>query len=90
MCQAIASAGLVIERLIEPQPLEELAARDPVACERLRTQPRFLFFRLRSLQALADRGLLPVESGAVVTGLGREYALRGRAGSWGLLMNAFF
>jgi hypothetical protein len=42
----------VIERLIEPQPLEELAARDPVACERLRTQPRFLFFRLRSLQAL--------------------------------------
>ena len=47
MCQAITSAGFVIERVVEPQPLEELAARDPVAYERIRTQPRFLFFRLR-------------------------------------------
>ncbi len=70
MCQAIASAGFVTERLVEPEPLEELAARDPVAYEQIRTQPRFLFFRLRSLRVPPHHGLLHVESGAVVTGLG--------------------
>jgi len=47
MCQSIASAGFVIERLVEPEPLGELAERDPVAYEQIRTQPRFLFFVLR-------------------------------------------
>lgn len=46
MTEAIASSGLVIERLIEPQPVPELRARDPDAYEEIRTKPRFLFFRL--------------------------------------------
>jgi SAM-dependent methyltransferase len=47
MAEAIASAGFVIERLVEPAPLTELADRDPVAYATIRTKPRFLFFRLR-------------------------------------------
>ncbi len=47
MCDAIASAGFVIERLAEPMPLPELARRDPGADQSLRTKPRFVFFRLR-------------------------------------------
>jgi ubiquinone/menaquinone biosynthesis C-methylase UbiE len=47
MCDAIAAAGFVIERLTEPEPLPELANRDPEAYQAIRTQPRFLFFRLR-------------------------------------------
>jgi 2-polyprenyl-3-methyl-5-hydroxy-6-metoxy-1,4-benzoquinol methylase len=47
MCRAIASAGFVIERLVEPEPSPELADRDPEAYQWLKTEPRFLFFRLR-------------------------------------------
>ncbi len=47
MCEAIAEAGFVIERLAEPLPLPELAERDARANEDIRTSPRFLFFRLR-------------------------------------------
>jgi SAM-dependent methyltransferase len=47
MCEAIAAAGFVIERLVEPAPLPELAQRNPHANEEIRTSPRFLFFRLR-------------------------------------------
>jgi SAM-dependent methyltransferase len=47
MGEAIASAGFLIERLVEPAPLAELADRDPVAYDMIRTRPRFLFFRLR-------------------------------------------
>ncbi len=48
MCEAIASAGFVIERLAEPAPQPELARRDPAAYLTISTQPRFLFFRLRA------------------------------------------
>jgi ubiquinone/menaquinone biosynthesis C-methylase UbiE len=47
MCEAIADAGFVIERLMEPEPLAELAEIDAEAYETIRTKPRFLFFRLR-------------------------------------------
>ena len=47
MCKAIASAGFVIEQLVEPEPLPALADRDPAAYDEIRTKPRFLFFRLR-------------------------------------------
>ena len=46
MCADIAAAGLVIERLVEPAPLPELAEIDPAAYELLSTAPRFLFLRL--------------------------------------------
>ncbi len=48
MTEAISSAGFLIERVVEPQPLPEFADPDPVAYERLRTRPTFLFFRLRA------------------------------------------
>lgn len=44
---AIAAAGFVIDRLVEPEPVPELRARDPEAYGWLRTAPNFLFFRLR-------------------------------------------
>jgi ubiquinone/menaquinone biosynthesis C-methylase UbiE len=47
MCDAIASAGFVIERLVEPMPVHDLAERDLRMYDVLRTQPRFLFLRLR-------------------------------------------
>jgi SAM-dependent methyltransferase len=47
MCESIASAGFMIERLVEPEPLPQLADRDPAMFAVLRTRPRFLFFRLR-------------------------------------------
>jgi ubiquinone/menaquinone biosynthesis C-methylase UbiE len=48
MTRVIASSGFVIEQLVEPQPLPELRDLDADAYERINTQPRFLFFRLRS------------------------------------------
>jgi ubiquinone/menaquinone biosynthesis C-methylase UbiE len=47
MCEAIADAGFVIERLVEPAPSPKVAERDAEAYEEIRTKPRFLFFRLR-------------------------------------------
>jgi SAM-dependent methyltransferase len=46
MCDDIAAAGLVIERLVEPAPLSELARLDPAAFHVLTSAPRFVFFRL--------------------------------------------
>jgi SAM-dependent methyltransferase len=45
--EAIAAAGFVIERLSEPEPAPGLAERDPRADRIIRTEPCFLFFRLR-------------------------------------------
>ena len=52
MCRSISSAGFVIERLVEPEPVAELARRDPADDRRLRTAPGFLFFRLAPSPAL--------------------------------------
>jgi SAM-dependent methyltransferase len=46
MAAAISEAGFVIDRLVEPEPAAELAQRDPRDYEKIRTRPRFLFFRL--------------------------------------------
>lgn len=48
MTAAIASAGFLIERLVEPGPAAEAADRDADTAHLLRTEPRFLFFRLRA------------------------------------------
>lgn len=50
MCEAIFSAGFLIERLVEPEPLATLASHDPASYLELSTRPRFLFFRLRPSQ----------------------------------------
>ena len=47
MADAIAAAGFVIERLLEPEPVPALRQRDAEAFDVLSTKPRFLFFRLR-------------------------------------------
>jgi SAM-dependent methyltransferase len=44
--QAVSDAGFLIDRLIEPQPLPELAQRKPEEHRWLTTAPNFLFFRL--------------------------------------------
>jgi ubiquinone/menaquinone biosynthesis C-methylase UbiE len=46
MCDDIAAADLLIERLVEPAPLPELAEIEPGAFDLLSSAPRFLFFRL--------------------------------------------
>lgn len=51
MCRSIHSAGFVIERLVEPEPLPELAERDPEHYLILRDAPRFLLFRLAPFPA---------------------------------------
>ncbi len=48
MTRAISSSGFVIEQLVEPEPIPELRERNPAAYERIRTTPRYLFFRLRA------------------------------------------
>lgn len=48
MTEDIAVAGFVIERLVEPEPTPAVTAGDPDAEGLLRTQPQFLFFRLRA------------------------------------------
>jgi SAM-dependent methyltransferase len=47
MFAAIAEAGFRVDRLTEPQPLDECRDRFPEAWNELSTQPWFLFFRLR-------------------------------------------
>jgi SAM-dependent methyltransferase len=47
MTEAITRAGFLIDRLVEPQPIPELRDLDPAAYDKIRTKPRFLFFRLR-------------------------------------------
>jgi ubiquinone/menaquinone biosynthesis C-methylase UbiE len=46
MTAAIGSAGFVIDRLVEPDPSPELRQRHPQDYDKIRTRPRFLFFRL--------------------------------------------
>jgi SAM-dependent methyltransferase len=46
MFDAIAEAGFRVDRVTEPQPLEECRDRFPEAWRRLTTEPWFLFFRL--------------------------------------------
>jgi ubiquinone/menaquinone biosynthesis C-methylase UbiE len=43
---AISSAGFLIDRLVEPAPLPSLQQHDPRAYDKIRTGPRFIFFRL--------------------------------------------
>jgi hypothetical protein len=48
VCAAIADAGFLIERLVEPRPAPEAAALGPSKHERLSTGPYgFIAFRLR-------------------------------------------
>jgi SAM-dependent methyltransferase len=44
--EAVYRAGFLIERLVEPPPVPELAEVDPDDYRQLRTAPTFLFFRL--------------------------------------------
>lgn len=46
MTAAISRAGFVIDELVEPAPADELRQRDPKSDDKIRTSPRFLFFRL--------------------------------------------
>ncbi len=46
VCAEFAAAGFLIERLVEPQPLAEMADRFPEDYERLRREPGFVVFRL--------------------------------------------
>lgn len=46
MTAAVSEAGFVIDQLVEPEPAAELRRRDPRNYEKIRTAPRFLFFRL--------------------------------------------
>lgn len=47
MTAAISAAGFVIDELREPSPAPAADERDPAVAHRLRTQPGFIFFRLR-------------------------------------------
>lgn len=47
MTEAISSVGFFIDELIEPDPLPEIAEFDPEAYLAVKTQPFFIFFRLR-------------------------------------------
>jgi SAM-dependent methyltransferase len=58
MFSAIEEAGFLVERLSEPQPLEECRDRYPEAWARLTTEPHFVFFRLK------PRSPTPTESDA--------------------------
>jgi len=44
---AIAAAVFIIDRLVEPEPVPELRARNPDVYAWLRRAPQFLFFRLK-------------------------------------------
>jgi SAM-dependent methyltransferase len=46
--EGLASAGFVIERLVEAHPVEEFKIRDPESYEKIMHNPWFLFFRARS------------------------------------------
>lgn len=51
MTGAIAQAGFVISELVEPDPAPELETIDPGLFQRFKTEPQFLFFRLRKCDA---------------------------------------
>lgn len=46
-CAAFTEAGFVIERLVEPRPVAEMAERFPEDYEKLMREPGFIAFRLR-------------------------------------------
>jgi SAM-dependent methyltransferase len=43
--QAVRDAGFAVDRLVEPMPVPEAAEADPEWTAKLRTKPRFLYFR---------------------------------------------
>lgn len=47
LVQEVLSAGFILERLIEPRPIDALRELDPVAYEKLNRNPSFLALRLR-------------------------------------------
>ena len=49
-CALFADAGFMIERLIEPRPIPEMAERFPDDYEKLMREPGFIAFRLRKSQ----------------------------------------
>ena len=53
--EPLADAGLVIERICEPMPSEELRAKDATGYERLRRNPAFIFVRARKDEIRASR-----------------------------------
>ena len=48
MTAAVSSAGFVLEQLVEPVPGPEIQQRDPEVARQLRTEPSFIFFRVRA------------------------------------------
>ena len=48
VCGEFAEAGFLIERLVEPRPLPEMATSDPEHHHRLEQAPAFIAFRLRA------------------------------------------
>ena len=47
MTEEFADAGFVIERLVEPRPVPEMADSHPETFERLTSEPCFVMFKLR-------------------------------------------
>jgi hypothetical protein len=47
VCREFRDAGFVIDELIEPRPVPEMATRDPETYARLEHAPAFIDFRLR-------------------------------------------
>jgi hypothetical protein len=47
LAEEFASAGFLIERLVEPVPEPEMAITHPEAFEKLSVEPGFVLFRLR-------------------------------------------
>lgn len=46
MCDEFRAAGFLIERVVEPQPVPEMAKRYPAYDEKLNREPGFIAFRL--------------------------------------------
>ena len=55
MTAEFASAGLFIERLIEPQPVPAMAGSHPEVFERLSSEPGFIIFELRKPPVVGPR-----------------------------------
>jgi hypothetical protein len=46
-CDEFLRAGFLIEKLVEPRPVPEMASRDPESYARLERAPAFIAIRLR-------------------------------------------
>jgi hypothetical protein len=66
LTEPLASAGFVIERIVEPTPSDELKIKDPKGYDLLCRLPAFLFVRARKLVEMPGQ-LLPCEAGRVPT-----------------------